>query len=121
MNPPSMFLREISTSLLDTEEVPLSMRQRTPQQTAKIYYSESATRPSSNNLTINRRPAVSQTSAAQTKTFAPGDIVQHMSFGRGEIISVKKMGSDTLYEIIFERVGTKKLMATYARLKLADK
>ena len=121
MNPPSMFLREISTHLLDTEEVPLSLRQRTPQQTAKVYYSEGTSRQSSNNLTINRRPAASQAPAAQTKTFAPGDIVQHMSFGRGEIISVKKMGSDTLYEIIFERVGTKKLMATYARLKLADK
>ena len=40
-----------------------------------------------------------------------------MSFGRGEVISVKEMGSDTLYEIIFDKVGTKKLMATYARLK----
>ena len=55
--------------------------------------------------------------AKPTEKFAPGDIVEHMSFGRGEVISVKEMGSDTLYEIIFDKVGTKKLMATYARLK----
>ena len=120
MNPPSMFLREISTALLDTEEVPLALRQR-PQTTAKVYYSETARPASSNNLTISRKPTAPQSNSAQPKAFAPGDIVQHMSFGRGEIISVKKMGSDTLYEIVFERVGTKKLMATYARLKFADK
>ncbi len=29
------------------------------------------------------------------------------------------MGGDTLYEIAFDKVGTKKLMATYARLTRA--
>jgi hypothetical protein len=27
------------------------------------------------------------------------------------------MGTDVLYEIVFDNVGTKKLMATYAKLK----
>ena len=40
-----------------------------------------------------------------------------MTFGRGEILSVRPMGADTLYEVAFDKVGTKKLMATYARLK----
>ena len=31
--------------------------------------------------------------------------------------TTKKMGGDTLYEINFDKVGVKKLMATYARLK----
>ena len=39
-----------------------------------------------------------------------------MNFGEGEILSVKPMGADTLYEIAFDTAGTKKLMATYARL-----
>ena len=30
------------------------------------------------------------------------------------------MGADTLYEVMFEKVGTKRLMATYARLKKLD-
>ena len=49
--------------------------------------------------------------------FVPGDRVSHMTFGEGEILSVRPMGADTLYEVMFDRVGTKKLMATYARLK----
>ena len=49
--------------------------------------------------------------------FSEGDRVSHMTFGEGEILSVKPMGADILYEIIFDRVGTKKLMATYAKLK----
>ena len=40
-----------------------------------------------------------------------------VTFGEGEILSVKSMGADTLYEIMFDTVGTKKLMATYAKLK----
>ena len=40
-----------------------------------------------------------------------------MTFGEGEIISVRPMGADILYEVVFDNVGTKKLMATYARLK----
>ena len=35
----------------------------------------------------------------------------------GELI--KKMGADTLYEVMFDTVGTKKLMATFAKLKRA--
>ena len=50
------------------------------------------------------------------EVFSAGDRVRHLTFGEGEIISVKPMGADTLYEIIFDRVGTKKLMATYAKL-----
>ncbi len=49
--------------------------------------------------------------------FSEGDRVSHMTFGEGEILSVKPMGADVLYEIAFEKVGTKKLMATYAKLK----
>jgi DNA helicase-2/ATP-dependent DNA helicase PcrA len=37
-------------------------------------------------------------------------------FGEGTLISAKKMGADILYEIAFDNVGTKKLMATYAKL-----
>ena len=54
------------------------------------------------------------------ETFSAGDRVSHALFGKGEILSVRPMGTDTLYEVIFEKVGTKKLMATYAKLKKED-
>ena len=50
-------------------------------------------------------------------TLKEGDRVSHITFGEGEILSAKPMGGDVLYEVIFDKVGTKKLMGTYARLK----
>ena len=50
-------------------------------------------------------------------TLKEGDRVSHMTFGEGEILSARSMGADVLYEVIFDKVGTKKLMGTYARLK----
>ena len=49
--------------------------------------------------------------------FAVGDRVYHATFGQGEVFSAKPMGNDTLYEVVFDRVGTKKLMGNFARLK----
>ena len=36
-----------------------------------------------------------------------------MTFGEGTVINVSQMGNDHLYEIAFDNVGTKKLMANY--------
>ena len=54
------------------------------------------------------------------ETFAEGDTVNHMMFGRGVIISAKPMGADTMYEINFELHGKKRLMATYAKLTRSE-
>jgi DNA helicase-2/ATP-dependent DNA helicase PcrA len=48
---------------------------------------------------------------------APGDRVLHATFGEGEILSVKPMGADRLFEVMFDTAGTKKMMGTYAKLK----
>lgn len=61
------------------------------------------------------RPAVSP--ARQAPVFTPGDRVEHMVFGAGEVISCKKMGADILYEVIFEKAGTKKLMGSFAKMR----
>ena len=45
-----------------------------------------------------------------------GDQVKHPMFGNGLVLSAKKMGADTLYEVAFDTVGTKKLMGTFAKL-----
>ena len=46
-----------------------------------------------------------------------GDTVSHKTFGQGMILSATPMANDTLLEIAFEKVGTKKLMANFARLE----
>ena len=54
----------------------------------------------------------------QRKTYA--DLKDELLITRDQIAKrVKEMGADILYEIAFDKVGTKKLMATYAKLKKA--
>ena len=69
-------------------------------------------------LTVGQ-PVPSATAAARQSmnALAPGDRVTHASFGDGEILSIKPMGADKLIEVMFDTVGTKKLMGTYAKLK----
>lgn len=54
-----------------------------------------------------------------TETFMIGEEVTHRIFGKGMIISLKSMGNDTLMEIAFEKVGTKKIMANMGVVKKA--
>ena len=55
--------------------------------------------------------------SASVENISVGDRVKHLTFGSGTVLSVREMGADVLYEIAFDTVGTKKLMATYAKLK----
>ena len=54
--------------------------------------------------------------------YCKGDSVVHKAFGRGTISSMQAMGGDYLVEIIFDRVGTKRLMLKSASqyMKKAD-
>ncbi len=85
------------------------------QSTPKTYISSSKSGVG-DDVTIGKTLFKQQNSSSMTR-FCEGDRVSHMTFGEGEVISVKPMGADILYEIMFDKVGTKKLMATYARLK----
>jgi DNA helicase-2/ATP-dependent DNA helicase PcrA len=93
----------------------------------RTYYSESAQRtpiqqnrpPMGERITVGK-PLFEKKAQGPGAQFAAGDRVKHLTFGTGEIISVKPMGADILYEIVFDKVGTKKLMATYAKLKKAE-
>lgn len=49
--------------------------------------------------------------------FSVGERVAHNIFGEGTILSVKKMSNDAMLEIAFDKVGTKKIMANFAKLK----
>lgn len=49
--------------------------------------------------------------------YSVGDTVKHKAFGEGLVLSMESMGGDTMVEIAFNKVGTKKLMANYAKLE----
>ncbi len=108
-NQPSRFLSDIPEEILDRDD----LRRK----------EESAQRPAKKKPTISAeftRPAaiaVNVGKTAVTERYEAGDRVVHASFGPGTVLSARAMGSDILYEIVFDEVGTKKIMATYARLK----
>lgn len=115
-NPLSRFVEEIPPELVDRDE-DLSgeadyrqIRQQMQKKKPINYFVNETSKPSP-ALTMMKN----QRSAAP-EAFSIGDTVRHMTFGVGVVMSSKPMGGDTMYEIVFETVGTKKLMATYAKL-----
>ena len=49
--------------------------------------------------------------------YAVGSRVRHKTFGEGLVLSIRPMGKDSLVEVAFDKVGTKKIMANFARLE----
>ena len=71
------------------------------------------------NRPVNAVPQKPRTATSYGLTRYPvGTRVKHPSFGAGSICDVREMGGDILYTVAFDdpAFGTKKLMATYARL-----
>ncbi len=126
-NPPSRFVSEIPPSLIKVHPL---QRNSSYDGGNRGYYGGSlqpsggsASRPRtyfSDRTDTPSRPSSKSSPAPQKRfsgeVFRPGDRVRHPVFGLGDVLSVKPMGTDTLYEIMFDRHGTKKLMATYAKL-----
>ncbi len=107
-NPPSRFLSEIPEELVTRPEN--ETRRASPMITPRPAY-----RAPSDTLTVTTpmRPMP----RGDREIFAEGTRVVHSTFGEGEILSAKPLGADILYEVTFDRVGTKKLMATFAKLQ----
>ena len=90
-----------------------------------------ATKPSYGNRTASAvrtsyasptaQPAIRRPAApAPTFDFNCGDRVKHKTFGNGTLVSKTPMGSDFLLEVQFDTVGTKKIMANFAKLTKAE-
>ena len=62
------------------------------------------------------RAAKAAAASASGNTYSIGDTVKHKAFGTGVVLDAKPMGNDTLLEIAFEKAGTKKVMANFAKL-----
>ena len=107
-NPRSRFIDEIPEELVDLGYMPKPEPQAT-ERPKKNPISREFFRKADLTANVGRTPSSDQ--------FEIGDRVSHYNFGEGEIISVNPMGADIMYEIIFDTAGTKKLMATYAKLK----
>ena len=108
---PSRFLREIPEDLL--------LRKGTPSRPIQGMVSWQQQAP------VQRRSVTSNPYITATTGSVPafvdynkGDMVHHKAFGKGMVISVVKMGGDALLEIVFDDIGTKRLMAKTASAHL---
>ena len=66
-----------------------------------------------NSFVSNAKPAQSSSNAVRV-----GQKVRHQAFGDGMVVRVTAMGNDSLLEIAFDRVGTKKIMQNFAKLEI---
>ncbi len=107
-NPESQFLKEIPESLRVT------VGERRP---GTAPAPRTAHKPTfGGDSYATKYGGIPKKTAAPTVLLSAGDRVRHPMFGEGLILSANKMGADTLYEVAFDTVGTKKLMATFAKL-----
>lgn len=126
-NMPSRFLREIPSSVIDDQSV--VARRSTGFTSAHSGFSSGA-RGGSSYTSSSKIGSARQSSnsahkfgqagnAAQKSNvdYKVGDTVSHKSFGTGTILTITPMGGDLLLEVAFDKAGTKKMMANYARLE----
>ena len=116
-NIPSRFLVEIPESLIErTGRRPSS--QMSFGQLARGDYERQTSRSATDYLSKARQQSSKTTvSKAPAPKYSVGDSVMHKVFGTGIVISVKPMGNDSMLEIAFDKAGTKKLMANFAKLE----
>ena len=126
-NMPSRFLREIPSSVIDDQ--PVVARRSTGFTTPRTAYAN-ASRNELGHSSHNKIGSYTQSSSSAHKfgqagnaaqknniDFKVGDTVCHKSFGTGTVLTVTPMGGDMLLEVAFDKAGTKKMMANYARLE----
>ena len=101
---PSRFLKEIPDEIVERKG-----GYHRPQTATYTYSSASYSAPKS--ATTPRYEARTEVKQLELQK---GDMVEHKSFGRGMVLSVLKMGGDSLLEIAFDQIGTKKLMSKTA-------
>ena len=112
-NVTSRFMKEIGSELVEKHDNAAAMKQQLEAEDKSVTEVRSAT--------LQQQLARSKKTAGgapkETVAYTAGEKVSHSIFGEGVIVSVKPMANDSMLEIAFDKVGTKKIMANYAKLK----
>ena len=106
---PSQFLNELPKENIEKRVDPAleaaysggSISAKAAQKTPQIFGKAAAVRPQPAKL---------------TESFSAGDRVSHKIFGEGTVISATPTAADIKLEIAFDKVGTKKIMAAFAKI-----
>lgn len=110
-NQPSRFLKELPDERCTREEL-----YRREAAVSGFEYNQRRSAVSTFNREVKRSLSTSSVASVSAEKLSVGDEVKHIKFGHGIILSVTDMSGDYLYEVMFDNFGTKKLMATFAKL-----
>lgn len=111
----SRFVKEIDSDLL--EKIDRTVKIKKVEKDEGIIAASGGRNPFSlQNELMERKTAAAKQSAAASADYSEGERVKHKVFGEGTIVSVKKMSNDAMLEVNFDNVGTKKIMANFAKL-----
>lgn len=105
----SRFAKEIGAEYV--EKIDSTVKNRDESEPVIV---QSAQKYSLKSELANRRAEQAKNSVSAD--FSVGERVKHNVFGEGTVVSVKKISNDAMVEIAFDSVGTKKLMANYAKI-----
>lgn len=131
INPPSRFIDEIPDNLIEISDDTLhsysrfagtgSSFNKRANAYDNIYYGYNSSKQVS--ASDAKLPDIGLTQTLSSKgvdssvELKKGDCVVHKKFGKGLVVGVQPLGNDTLLEVAFDTVGTKKLMQKMARLE----
>ncbi|MDD6489076.1 MAG: 3'-5' exonuclease [Clostridia bacterium] len=106
-NRPSRFLNELPEQLVEKKRKEIKINPNIQIPEPKVTRRDDIAKSRIISSGVTKKPTV---------TYTVGMRVSHKVFGEGTVLSVKPMASDSMLEIAFDNVGTKKLMASFAHL-----
>lgn len=110
-NPRSRFLGEIQGDCMEQ----VQSKKNVAAGTRKVEMVQSI---SLQQQLASRRNHHPQKTAVKSVNYSVGTRVRHKIFGEGTILSITDMANDSMLEIGFDQVGTKKVMANFASSKM---
>jgi DNA helicase-2/ATP-dependent DNA helicase PcrA len=126
-NKVSRFVKEIPEDLLQGAVPEQKMHEEKPKNTSTFQKAKQAFRAAPTNYGGEKKPVYtavtnqhSFSSASTQKTslsYAVGDRVRHVKFGDGEVKAIVEGGRDYEVTVDFDKAGTKKMFAAFAKLK----
>lgn len=116
----SRFIKEIPEELANIELETYQDRVNKTKQTTWSFNDETNSTKSTNSYFISADKFLEniKTKQTQTNTYIVGQRVLHKKFGEGSIQNIIPEGNDRILEILFDKVGFKRLMESSVKLEI---
>jgi len=125
MNDPSRFLQEIPEHLISISSDPFSVRESAQPTSGSRVYRQRKRAGNIGMKTYDSTESVrgflsklSQQGKSSSSKFVSGARIVHEQFGHGKILGVQETGDDLKITVQFPGLGIKRLLQSYAKLKL---